>query len=173
LNGVNTTTKDPHATSSTSIVQEAMLLTATPALKVPIPKTSSTAEHAGGEQGDIKKIIFPEHQQEQLSTEESHNGNIVIKYDGAATSNTITSSTTSISAAVGQEQENTKPPLLADNDTNSSIATSTTDTSSTTSNSSTAIRPPLVEESANKRNMKFISYELVKDLPLRAVYDIK
>mmetsp|Transcript_3185 Transcript_3185/g.4904 ORF Transcript_3185/g.4904 Transcript_3185/m.4904 type:complete len:542 (-) Transcript_3185:80-1705(-) len=43
---------------------------------------------------------------------------------------------------------------------------------STTSNSSTAIRPPLVEESANKRNKKFISYELVKDLPLRAVYDI-
>ena len=57
-------------------------------------------------------------------------------------------------------------------DANSSIAATSTITGDTsTSNISTDIRPPL-EESARKRNKKFISYELVKDLPLQAVYDI-
>jgi len=61
---------------------------------------------------------------------------------------------------------------IVQDDANSSIAATSTITGDTSStrNSSTDIRPPL-DESA-KRNKKFISYELVKDLPLQAVYDV-
>jgi len=141
---------------------------ATPALNVPIQKASSTAEQEGGE--DIKKVIQEQEQQTAESAEGkrigSHNVNKnVINNDGAA------SNGTTISAAVVEEQAK-KYSLLADkNDTNSSIATTSDDTSSSNSSIITVIRPPL-EESSRKRNKKFISYELVKDLPLQAVYDI-
>ena len=171
LSYISTITTTTTTTSST-IVQEVMH--ATPALNVPIQKASSTAEQEGGA-GDINKKIIQEQEQQTAQSAErkriggSHNVNKnVINDDGAASNGTTT-----IIAAVVEEQAE-KYSLLADkNDTNSSSSIVTTSTDTSTSNStSTTIRPPLQESSSTKRNKKFISYELVKDLPFRKVYDV-
>jgi len=145
-----------------SIEQGAMH--ATPALNVTIQKMTST------EQGeDIKKII-QEGQEQQTAQEAerkrigSHNGNNDINNDGTATDSSNSGTTI-------QEQDKIYS-LLADNDedTNSSIATTTsTDTSAI---NGTTYKPPPLEESSTERDKKFISYKIVKDLPLRAVYDV-
>jgi hypothetical protein len=150
-----------------SIEQGAMH--ATPTLNVPIEKTTSTTDQE--QEGDIKNKMVPE-QEQQTSAQAakhkrigSHNGNNDINdNDGTATDSSTSN------AAVVQEQDKINS-LLADNDedTNSSIATTSTDTS--TINSSTNILSPL-KESITKRNKTFISYELVKDLPLQLVYDV-
>jgi hypothetical protein len=136
-----------------------------PALNVPIQKTTSTEQGEG-----IKKIIQEEQEQQTAQEAErkrigSHNHNNDINNDGTATDGS-----TSNAAAV-QEQDKIYS-LLADNDEDTKSSIATTTSTDTSASNDTTNKPPPLEESSTERDKKYISYEIVKDLPLRAVYDV-